>query len=216
MICQDTKHSDLGALVKCHERAFPDALSTKLGPNFCSKMLSWYIESDRGIMFHIEKEGEILGYAGGISIREPGLPGSATSITQHSFKEFVWAFMLKPWLFFHPENLKRISFIWRNIKLKIRVESNSYSPPIKDTQPEFIPSWGLVVIGVATEHQGKGYGTLLLKEFESRARKEGFLRIYLSVRKNNTQAIKAYLKNRWLIEKEGQDELSMYKTLKIT
>ena len=68
MICQDTKHSDLVALVKCHEKAFPDALSTKLGHKFCSKMLSWYLESDRGIMFHIENNGEILGYVGGISI----------------------------------------------------------------------------------------------------------------------------------------------------
>ena len=213
MICYDTKQDNLDALVHCHKKAFPKALSTKLGYKFCSRMLSWYIESDRGVMFHLEKEGKMLGYVGGIKIREPGLPGSATSITQHSFKEFIWAFMLRPWLFFHPENLKRVSFIWRNVKLKLGAGGKSTNLPVADIIQSFVPSMGLVVIGVSPEQQGKGYGSLLLKEFESRARKEGFTRIQLSVRKNNFQAITAYLKNGWVINKEGKEELSMYKTL---
>ena len=213
MICQDTKHSDLVALVKCHEKAFPEALSTKLGHKFCSKMLSWYIESDRGIMFHIEKDGEILGYVGGITIRKPGMPGSATSITQHSFKEFVWAFILRPWLFFHPENLKRFSFIRRNIKLKLRLIRNNPSSPLTEVKPEFIPSMGLVVIGVSPENQGKGYGSLLLKEFETRAQKEGFGRIHLSVHKDNHQAITAYKRNGWLVGIVGALDLHMFKNL---
>ena len=78
---------------------------------------------------------------------------------------------------------------------------------------EFIPSMGLVVIGVSPEHQGKGYGSMLLKEFEYRAQQDGFTRIHLSVRKNNHQAIAAYKKNGWLISHEGPEEYSMFKNL---
>jgi len=213
MICSDTKRSDLDALVHCHEKAFPDSLSTKLGHKFCSQMLSWYIESDRGVLFHLEQKGEVFGYVGGITIKEPGLPGSATSITQYSFKTLIWAFIIRPWLLFHPENLKRFFFIWRNIKLKLGSGGKNPNVSAPDIYQNFIPSMGLVVIGVSPEYQGKGYGSVLLKEFESRAQREGCGRIHLSVRKNNQQAIMAYKKNGWEVSEEGSEELSMSKIL---
>lgn len=213
MQCLDTKNTDLNALVHCHRLAFPDALSTKLGRRFCSKMLSWYIESARGILFHLEHEGKIPGYVGGIMIREPGLPGAATSITQHSFRVFVLAFLIRPWLIFHPENLKRISFIWRNIKLKLRSGGKSSNTSVQDVSQIFIPSMGLMVIGVLPEHQGKGYGSFMLKEFESRARKEGFRKISLSVHKDNHQAITAYRRNGWTVGREDSSGLYMFKDL---
>jgi len=213
MICCDTKQSDLDALVHCHEKAFPDALSTKLGHKFCSRMLSWYIESDRGVMFHLQPENEIIGYVGGILVRSPGLPGSATSITQHSFNAFIRAFILRPWLFFHPENLKRFSFIRRNIRLKIGSHRKKTNLPAQPVPQNFIPSMGLVVIGLSPKHQGKGFGSVLLREFEGRARKEGFKKINLSVKNSNFQAIAAYKKNGWEIDREGEKELSMFKIL---
>lgn len=213
MICSTTKMSDLDALARCHKKAFPDALSTKLGHNFCSRMLSWYIESDRGIIFHLEQDGEILGYVGGIKIKVPGLPGSATSITQYSFKAFIWAFILRPWLIFHSESLKRISFIWRSIKLKLGSEVKNSTEKKPDISQNFTPSMGLVVIGVSPEYQGKGFGSVLLREFEERARKEGFNKINLSVKRSNFQAITAYKKNGWKIDREGEQELFMFKNI---
>lgn len=213
MKCINTTESDLDALVRCHRSAFPDALSTKLGHKFCSRMLSWYIESDRGLMFHLGQEGDVLGYVGGIIIRVPGLPGAATSITQHSFKAFIWAFMLRPWLFFHSENLKRISFIWRNVKLKLRSDRKSPNVSTPVVPQNFIPSMGLVVIGISSEYQGKGFGSVLLREFEERAREEGLKKINLSVKSSNHQAIAAYKKNGWEISRECPEELSMFKNL---
>ncbi len=77
----------------------------------------------------------------------------------------------------------------------------------------FIPSMGLVVIGVLPEYQGKGYGSVILREFERRALEKGFKRINLSVRRDNEKAISAYLKNGWSVGSAGKEELSMFKNL---
>ena len=72
---------------------------------------------------------------------------------------------------------------------------------------------GLVVIGVLPEYQGKGYGTILLKEFEKRAIEKGFKRIHLSVSKDNKQAVAAYRKSGWVIGSTREEEFLMYKSL---
>jgi GNAT superfamily N-acetyltransferase len=213
MNCSDTTKNNLDKVVHCHESAFPEALSTKLGRRFIVKMLSWYIESDRGIIFHLEKDGEILGYLGGIIIKTPGLPGAATSITQHSFGTFVFSFILKPWLIFHSENLKRSAFILRNLRLKIFPEWKESDYSLKNITGDFTPSMGLVVICVSRFHQGKGYGSVLLQEFEDRARYNNIEKITLSVKKTNYQAIGAYSKNGWAVEREGKEELVMFKNV---
>lgn len=177
------------------------------------RMLSWYLEDDRGDLFHLVENGTVTGYCGGILILEAGKHGSATSVTQYTFKALVTSFLLKPWLIFHPEIRKRFPFIWRNIKLKLNLSKPLVSGIITEAGNDFIPSMGLVAIGVSPEYQGKGYGTILLMEFERRAIEKGFKKIHLSVRKDNPQAIGAYLKNGWVIGKTGEEELSMYKNL---
>ncbi len=54
---------------------------------------------------------------------------------------------------------------------------------------------------------------MLLKEFEARARKEGFNKIHLTVKKDNHQAIKAYKRNGWIAVNEGASELHMFKDI---
>lgn len=177
------------------------------------KMLSWYLEDDRGDLFHLDENETITGYCGGILNLEAGKHGSATSVTQYTFKTLLTSFLLKPWLIFHPEIRKRFPFIWRNIKLKLNRSKPTVSGIIKEDENVFIPSMGLVVIGVSPEYQGRGYGTILLREFERRAIEKGLKKIHLSVKKDNAQAIGAYLKNGWVIGKTGEEELSMYKDL---
>ncbi len=200
-------------MAKCHQTSFPESLSSKLGTRYCMKMLSWYIEDLRGEIFHLEENGHVIGYCGGILSREPGKHGSATSVTQYTFKTLLASFLLRPWLIFHPEISKRLPFIWRNIKLKLKISKPVHQSINYSDVNEFIPSMGLVVIGVSPEYQGKGYGTILLKEFERRASEKGFKQINLSVKKDNAQAIAAYRKNGWVIGKTGEEELSMVKEL---
>ena len=213
MICRDSTHDHLKRIAKCHIKAFPSSLSSRLGVGYATKMISFYLEDERGVLFHVEYEDEITGYCGGLMTRVPGRHGSATSMTQHTFRSLVFNLMIRPWLIFHPEIRANVPLIIKNIRLRFsgRKSKRSTTPPAENK--EFIPSMGLVVIGVLPEYQGKGYGSLLLREFEARARKEGFRKIHLSVHKDNHQAIKAYERNGWVVDRVGIHEQSMYKML---
>lgn len=212
MICRSSTNDDLKEIAKCHLKAFPDSFSSKLGFRYCRKMLSWYIEDKRGEMFHIEEDGKIIGYCGSIIKFKYGQSGSSTSMIQHSFYTLMGSLILRPWLLFHMEIMNHLPFIWKNIKLKFKT-SKSFKKAQIAPEEEFIPTIGLVVIGVDPQYQGKGYGSMLLKEFERRAIVKGFKNAQLSVRKDNMQAIAAYKKNGWIVAHEGKKELTMYKTL---
>jgi len=176
-------------------------------------MLSFYLEDGRGVLFHLTDGVNVVGYCGGLMNRVPGKHGSATSMTQYTFKELVLNLMIRPWLVFHHEIWANSSLIIKNIKLRFSGGTEKENIPVATQNKEFIPSMGLVVIGVSPEHQGKGYGSLLLKEFESRARKERFRRIHLSVHKDNHQAITAYKRNGWVVGNEGPSDLHMFKNI---
>jgi len=199
---------DIPDIVGCHKDAFRDALSTKLGSSFISKMMEWYITSDRGVLYHVmDDEGEMVGYCGGIITRKPGLLGAVSSISQYAFNVFLISYLRSPWLFFHVENLKKFPHIIKNMLIKfgfkkkvIRVSS--------EEEEDFQPFIGLVVIGVKNKYHGLGYGSFLLQEFERVAREDGNIRrIQLSVKASNRKAIKSYLRNGWqVLKKDDQTE----------
>jgi GNAT superfamily N-acetyltransferase len=211
MECSTSKVKDLRKLAECHRKAFPQSLSSKLQLNFTEKMLSWYLNDPRGVLFHIEMNNEILGYCGAIKTKLPGLEGSTTSMVQYSFYSMLKALAIKPWLLFHEENLKRIPLIKKNILLKLGLkQKNKLSV---QSNEDFIPFWGLVVIGVDPAFQGKGIGSILLQEFEKLAKEDGVKRIFLSVKKENSKAIKSYERNNWLEYSCTEESKTMYKNI---
>ena len=208
MNCKVSSLRDLKNIVKCHKSAFPKSLSTKLGNRFISKMMEWYIVSDRGVLFHIEdKNKELIGFCGGIITKNSKLNGAVTSISQYCFNIFVLSYMLKPWLIFHRKNLKKIAYIKKNILIKFRLIKKTKA----DVDKDFHPFMGLVVICINKENQGLGHGQILLEEFEKKAKEEEIKRITLSVKPNNTHAIKAYKKKGWMVNKQTNDSIQMIK-----
>lgn len=203
---------DLPDLTRCHRKAFPYSLSSLQGDRFCKKMLEWYIVSDRGILFHIVENEKVVGYCSGIITKFPGLPGAITSISQYAFYEFIYAFIKKPWLLFHSENLKKRKTIISNVRLKF-LKKKDYNDHHKQ-RSHFSTYYGLVGIGVLPDCQGKGYGSLMLKEFEVMARQANVDLIQLSVKRSNNIAIQTYLKNNWEVANNNGDSILMQKVLK--
>lgn len=210
MKIQTSNKIDLLKIARCHRRAFPKSLSSSLRISFTMKMLSWYLVDERGVLFHIEEKGEVIGYCGGIKTKRQGMLGSSSSMTQFTFNALILALLERPWLIFHAENKKRISFIYKNILVKIGLRSKENVHQV--AQP-FDPYWGLVVIGVDPAWQGKGIGSQLLKEFETQAKEDKVSYISLSVNKSNHNAIKSYYKNGWTELTNTKETLILSKKL---
>ncbi len=210
-----TRIEDLPEIVSCHKDAFPDSLSTKQGDRFISKMMEWYIVDERGVLFHIKDDkGDIAGYCGGIITRQPGLLGAVSSISQYAFNQFLLAYLRKPWLIVHPENIKKAPYIVRNLRIKLGLRRKVKKIDQSGEQELFIPFMGLVVIGVRNSYHGKGFGSKLLREFENLARNQtGIELIKLSVKSSNTKAIKSYLRNGWEIKFDGLKTKGLEKRL---
>jgi ribosomal protein S18 acetylase RimI-like enzyme len=200
---------DLQKIAHCHCAAFPDSLATGLGLKYVELMLGWYVSSKNTFLIFIENKGQCVGYCGGMLKTIWGV-GSASSMAQYSFNAAVFSFIKRPWLIFHPELRTKYLFIARNVINRFFRKTKLKGEPTV----AFEPYVGLVVIGVDPSFQGKGYGSLLLKEFEDQTRQRELKKIVLSVLTKNHQAIKSYLRNGWVVSKVDGKSTSMEKLLK--
>ena len=205
----DSKISDLDDLVECHKQAFPKTISIKLGNPFLHKMIEWYLLSDRGFMFHVNDGDKIIGYCGGIKTLKAGLQGAASSITQYAFNVFVISYLKKPWLLLHPDNWVKYPLIVRNIINRFTKNKKKSNLKIDS----FTPFWGLTVIGVIPNYHGKGIGSLLIKEFEKKAKYQKIKLITLSVESDNIKAIRAYNNNGWEEKNRKKKSITMVKNI---
>lgn len=81
-------------------------------------------------------------------------------------------------------------------------------------EEDFQPFMGLVVIGVKKKYHGKGYGSILLQEFERVAKTQRDIkRIQLSVKAHNEKAIKSYLRNGWQVSKADSQVKQLFKVI---
>ncbi len=209
-----TTLNDLPAIARCHCAAFPGALASALGRRYVAHMLSWYLSSDKTFIFHLENEqGLCAGYCGGIVSDGTLGTGSASGMAQHSFKAAVWAFVTHPWVLFHPEVRAKWPLLWRNLLMKIGLRPKAHFNAAQQANRAQDPQVGLVVIGVDPAFQGKGYGSVLLREFERRATEiYGIRKLQLSVLADNLPAIRAYERNGWVKTELQGRSLGMVKT----
>ncbi len=204
--------TDLTGIAKVHRSAFPKSLSTSMGLKYCTKMLSWFIETESAFMLHIEENGTIIGYCGGI-VSDGTLPtGAASGMLQHSMNAAIKAFVLNPTLLFHPELRKKYKLTLRNIFSKLGLKKNKISDNVRQERKKE-PVTGLVVIGVHSDHRQKGLGQLLLKMFEDHSSSIGINHLRLTVLTDNTIAIKAYKKSGWTTDSVAGTSTTMSKVL---
>ena len=85
-----SQHNDLRKVSKCHVQAFPNALSTALGKEYVSQMLSWYLSTNKSFLFHLEDDsGNCVGYCGAIVNDGTLNTGSASGMAQHTFNAAI-------------------------------------------------------------------------------------------------------------------------------
>lgn len=203
---------DLPRLARCHRKAFPHTLSSAMGQSYVEKMLEWYLVDARAFIFLVENDGECLGYCGGLKHDGVTRVGSASSMIQHSFNKALSVFFYKPWLLVHPEFRSKYKLAARNVWRKVRMVFVK-EKPVPIVQGETQPHAGLIVIGVDPAWQGKGLGSMLLKEFERQAELAGFRNLQLTVRTDNQQAITSYERNGWKITRTEGKSTAMEKQL---
>jgi GNAT superfamily N-acetyltransferase len=133
-------------------------------------------------------------------------------MAQHSFSAAVKAILFRPWVLLHPEILAKWPLLFRNLLMKLGLRKKRHFTREQSILMSQDPYVGLVVIGVDPYFHGKGYGSLLLKEFERIAKVDyGIHKLQLSVKADNTKAIRAYQNNGWLIKGSNAPSLTMYK-----
>jgi ribosomal protein S18 acetylase RimI-like enzyme len=187
---------------------FPLSLATKLGKNYVQKSLEWFLVNPNRFLFHITENGKVAGYCGGFKPVKPG-DGSSSGMLQHAFSEAIKGIIFKPWLLFHAEVANHYPFLWLNIKRKITGKAKPIKPVAKDKPfKQFV---GLVVIGVHPDFRGTGIAQALMTEFEKRVRSLEQNELVLSVKKDNTRAIKAYSNFGWQIKEEQAQTYVMNK-----
>lgn len=204
----NSKPEDLGSIARCHVQCFTGSLSSQLGLAYTKKTFDWFLQNPNRFLFHVAKDGKIIGYCGGFVPQYIG-DGSTSGIMQYTMRQALMGVMLHPWLLFHSEVINMYPLIFKNIKRKIFSEKNSN----KSVTPvaAFEKRVGLVVIGVQPQHRGSGVFQVLMHEFEARAVSFNIYKLVLSVKKNNARAIQAYTRQGWFIVKEHAQTLEMSK-----
>ncbi|MFA0964670.1 GNAT family N-acetyltransferase [Roseivirga sp. BDSF3-8] len=206
---------NLESIAKCQRRAFPASLSSAMGVTYLQKMLEWYIVQPTAFLFYLEtEEGLCAAYCGGFVVDGSLETGSASGMLQHSFNQAVRAFVVRPWLVLHKEMRAKASFTLRNVRRRLGLVDQRGEKMISADIPQPAePYTGLVVIGTDPAYRGKGYGTLLLKEFEEISKQKGVKLMRLTVNAFNHQAIKSYKRNGWVTVIEKNKALVMEKKI---
>lgn len=199
-------------MARCHMAAFPKTLSTAMGQNYVEKMLEWYLVDDRAFIFYLEESGKCIGYCGGLKVEGLSRVGSASSMIQYSYNEAVKALLSRPWLFLHREFVLKYRLVLKNVINRISKKFR-FGTTKSVTRRHTDPHTGLIVIGVDPAFQGKGYGSLLLKEFEKISSALGHEQMMLTVRTDNVQAIRSYSKNGWLVTYQDRKSTTMEKRI---
>ncbi len=211
---QQSSAQELKAIAGCHLQCFPHSFTSKLGIAYATKTFEWFLAGDNRFLFHITDEDEVLGYCGGFISRFEG-DGSTSGMLQFAMKQAIAGVLRKPWLLFHRGVWPFYPLIFKNIYRKIFGKKRTGPAAIEPAQaPQpFHQRAGLVVIGVHPLHRGKGVFELLMKEFERQASVKGASVLYLSVKKNNGRAIRAYTKAGWSVMNQHPGSLELSKTL---
>jgi GNAT superfamily N-acetyltransferase len=170
-------------------------------------MLSQYTTQDN-FLIYLEEENDCIGFVTGlVPNRDKGC--STEETVKKNYPRIIKQLILKPWLLFHPIIISEY-----HIGIKIIFDSIFKIKTNKIEHNIFVDSIGLIDIAVNSGFQGKGYSTILLKNFENHCKKIGYNKFHLSVKPENINAIKTYKKNGWIEFEILKNQITFVKEIK--
>ena len=207
-----TSLSDIEQVISCYRTCFPNSFSVRLGDSYIKKNFEWYLVEDNRYLLHVCEGHKVIGFCGGFLPRYVG-DGSTSGMLQFAMREAAIGVLKKPWLLLHPDIMRMYPLLFRNVRRKITGAGDQTSVNSKQPTSGTKQRAGLVVIGVLPEYRGKGVFELLMKKFEEEAVARGAEELDLSVKKDNTRAVKAYQRSGWKILKDDKQNYVMQKLL---
>jgi ribosomal protein S18 acetylase RimI-like enzyme len=194
----------LNEVSRCHISAFPKSFSSRLGLSYVKKMLEWYLVSDNRFLLGVKFRSQIVGYVG--SSRGYG---STSAMMQYTFWHAIISVIKKPYLIFHLATLSNVILIIKNFARRIfRLKKNNDLSSTKINK-ESKASIGLIVIGVDSNFQNQGIGSMLLEGHFNECKSIKASLSHLSVKNTNIKAINTYKKNGWEITNKDKTSTSM-------
>jgi ribosomal protein S18 acetylase RimI-like enzyme len=177
--------ADVPELVRVHRAAFASAALTRLGPETVRRYYEWQLAAPHDQWALGVWSGGRLAAFGFGGVFRGALSGFLRDHRGHLFR----AVARRPWLALDPIFRTRLSTGVRRL-----VRPPPPPPPGAITGPR---PFGMLVLATDPAAQGRGFGGLLLREMEVRARAAGFRRMELTVHASNERAIRLYERLGW-------------------
>lgn len=166
-------HNDLSTVAQLHRRAFPGFFMTLLGTTFLKGYYAMILRCPSGVLLLAEDETKIIrGFAAGF--RNPAQFYAMLQRDKHMLVvRAAWGVLCRPWL---------VGRLWR-----MRRQDPRLTGKVGDES-----AFELSSIAVDPSHEGKGIGTLLVRETISRAREMGATEVYVYTDAYNNDRANAF------------------------
>ena len=196
----DMSEADLDTLTDAHMLAFKGYSNTKIGKNYVKKFLKWFVDYPEGIAIAAIYNSNEAGYVVGAPI------GYQSKMNKDLMGTAVMGFITHPWVILNPKIVKIVGS-----RVGTLLNRKKYSK--QSAQNDQGRTISLVGIAVSPEYGGLSIGSVLMDEFESRARVNGFETMRLSVYDDNNKALSLYKKSGWYELSRNDNTITLYKKI---
>ena len=176
---------DLEEIGCIHLAAFPDAVMSRLGAGTVRRYYDWQLHGPHDhTSIGISEDGRLQGFAiGGIS------RGATGGFVRRHRLYLAGAVLMHPGWIFDRRWRDRVGTGLRSLLIRNRRKPGTASVESRERPGR---SFGVLVLAVKPQAQGRGYGRALLLELRRVAEETGFSRMHLTVSPGNHRAIKVY------------------------
>lgn len=195
------KEKDLEEIAKVHIVAFPDYFLTTFGKELILEFYKKFYEN-KNIFVVAEYDCEIIGF----------ILGNNSTIPR---KKFFRDNFLKICIRVFFQMLKGNSILWKGIISRLCFVKEAFRSKIKiDDKKDIKNSYRLLSIAIFPKYRGENIAFNMENYFVLSCIENNFSEIGLSVKNNNSRAIKFYKKCGYKIEKEEKNTICFSKTIR--